>query len=45
MAHEGQLFAEVASVARVLHWSLSELLDLDHQTRRQFMALAAGDDA
>ena len=31
------LFEEVAYVAYHLHWSLEEILDLEHGVRRQFV--------
>ena len=32
-----QLYSEVAYVAYHFHWSLDELLDLEHPIRRQFI--------
>ena len=32
-----RLYEEVAYVAFHFHWSLDELLDLDHPTRRRFV--------
>jgi Family of unknown function (DUF6760) len=32
-----QLYAEVAYVAYHFHWSLDELLDMEHPIRRRFM--------
>lgn len=39
------LLSEVAQLARAFHWSLAELLDLEHRDRRRFLELsaAAGD--
>ncbi len=34
---EEQLFEEIAYVAYHLHWSLEELLDLEHPLRRRFV--------
>ena len=33
-----RLFEEVAYVAYHFHWSLEELLDLEHPVRRRFVA-------
>ncbi|HKE97452.1 MAG TPA: DUF6760 family protein [Actinomycetes bacterium] len=33
-----QLYAEVAYVAYHFHWSLAEILDLEHPVRRRFVA-------
>ena len=35
------LLAEVAELARSFHWSLAELLDLEHRDRRRFLELSA----
>ena len=35
-----QLFAEVAHLASVFHWSMDELLDLEHPDRRRFVELS-----
>jgi hypothetical protein len=35
---ERRLLAEVAALARHLHWPLAELLDLEHPDRRLFLA-------
>jgi hypothetical protein len=32
-----ELTREVAFIAYHLHWSLDSILDLDHQTRREFI--------
>ena len=32
-----RLYEEVAYVAYHFHWSMNELLDLDHPTRRRFV--------
>ena len=49
MTSERRLLAEVAALARHLHWPLSELLDLEHFDRCRFLAevehAAAGDAA
>jgi len=37
-----QLYEEVAYVAYHFHWSLQELFDLDHSTRRRFVSEIAG---
>jgi len=33
----GRLYEEVAYVAYHFHWSLGEILDLEHPTRRRFV--------
>jgi len=33
----GRLYEEVAYVAYHFHWSLDDLLDLEHPTRRRFI--------
>jgi hypothetical protein len=33
-----QLFAEMARLASVLHWSLETVLDLEHADRRRFLS-------
>lgn len=35
-----QLFAEVAHLASVFHWSMDALLDLEHPDRRRFLELS-----
>ena len=35
-----RLLEEVAYVARHLHWSLDEILDLDHPLRQDFVRIA-----
>ena len=35
------LYREVALVAWSFHWSLDDILDLEHPVRRRFVALAA----
>ena len=37
-----RLYEEVAYVAYHFHWSLQELFDLDHPTRRRFVSEIAG---
>ena len=37
-----RLFEEVAYVAYHLHWSLDEILDLEHADRQRFVAQIAG---
>ena len=37
-----RLYEEVAYVAFHFHWSLEEILDLDHSTRRRFVAEISG---
>ena len=32
-----RLYEEVAYVAYHFHWSMNELMDLDHRTRRRFV--------
>lgn len=32
-----QLFAEMAALAERYHWSLGDLLDLEHADRRRFL--------
>lgn len=32
-----RLYSEIAYVAYHFHWPLSEILDLEHPTRRQFV--------
>jgi hypothetical protein len=32
-----ELFAEMARLASVLHWSLDTVLDLEHADRRRFL--------
>jgi hypothetical protein len=32
-----QLFAEMARLAKSLHWSFDSLLDLEHADRRRFL--------
>lgn len=40
-----RLLSEIVFLGRRLHWSLDELLDLDHVMRRRFVAeLARTDD-
>jgi hypothetical protein len=34
------LLAETARLAQVFHWSLDEILDLEHRDRRVFLELA-----
>lgn len=34
----GDLYEEVAYVAYHFHWSLEEILDLEHPTRHRFIA-------
>ena len=34
---EGALYQELAFVAAHLHWSLNEILDLEHHTRARFI--------
>jgi hypothetical protein len=36
----GDLLDEVAYVAAGFHWSLAEILDLEHPDRRRFLAVA-----
>jgi hypothetical protein len=36
-----ELFAEMAGLAEIYHWSLDTLLDLEHGDRRRFLAEAA----
>jgi hypothetical protein len=35
-----ELFAEMATLSRTLHWSLDTVLDLEHADRRRFLAAA-----
>jgi hypothetical protein len=35
------LLEEVAYVGRQLHWSLDDILDLEHPLRREFVRVAA----
>ena len=37
-----RLYEEVAYVAYHFHWALAEILDLEHPTRRRFVAQIAG---
>lgn len=39
-----QLFAEVAHLATVFHWSMDALLDLEHHDRRRFLQLSVPED-
>lgn len=34
---QDRLFEEIAFVAYYLHWSLDDILDLDHATRQRFV--------
>ena len=36
-----ELFAEMARLAHVFHWSLDSVLDLEHADRRRFLVEAA----
>lgn len=37
-ATDDRLFAELALLGRHVHWPLTELLDLEHATRRRLLA-------
>ena len=37
-APDDELFRELAELGRRVHWSLGELLDLEHAVRRRFLA-------
>lgn len=41
---DDQLFAELAYLGSRLHWSLTELLDLEHPVRQRFIDELARDD-
>lgn len=41
---DDRLFSELAFLGERLHWSLGELLDLDHTVRRRFIAELARSD-
>lgn len=44
MEPSDRLVAELVTLGRHLHWPLSEMLDLDHATRRLFLARIEADD-
>jgi len=37
-----ELYAETAELARQFHWSLDDILDLEHADRRRFLREAKG---
>jgi hypothetical protein len=39
-----QLWAEVVQIAAALHWSLGDIVDLEHPTRRRLLATLATTD-
>lgn len=41
---DDQLFRELTFLGERLHWSLDDLLDLDHTVRRRFIAELADSD-
>jgi hypothetical protein len=36
------MYAEMAELARILHWGPADVLDLEHDERRRWLACARG---